>query len=80
MKMTMNIDAALLERVMIEYGCNSKTETVEMALREMDRRTRYKKFVKEGMGLTPEELRESVFTDYDPDALRVAEDFQKHGK
>ena len=37
MKMTMHIDEALLKRVMEEYECESKTEAVEMALREMDR-------------------------------------------
>lgn len=48
MKMTMHIDEELLARVMEAYGCASKTETVEMALREMDRRVRFKKFVEEG--------------------------------
>ena len=36
MKMTMHIDEALLKRVVEAYGCESKTEAVEMALREME--------------------------------------------
>jgi len=73
MKMTMHIDDALLSRVMEAYGCVSKTETVEMALAEMDRRTRFKAFVKEGLGLTPDELAEGVDPDYDVHGLRAAE-------
>jgi hypothetical protein len=70
MKMTMHIDEALLERVMREYEFPSKTETVEAALKELDRQMRFREFRKHGLGLTPEELADSVYPDYDPDALR----------
>lgn len=73
MKMTMHIDEALLDRVVREYGFSSKTEAVEAALREMDRRHRLREFAERGLGLTAEELREAVDPDYDLAALRVAE-------
>ena len=70
MKMTMHIDEALLERVMREYGFASKTEAVEAALKEMDRQMRIREFRKNGLGLTPDELANAIYPDYDPDALR----------
>ncbi len=72
-KMTMHIDDALLARVMSAFGCNSKTEAVEMALREMDRKHRFREFVKTPCKFTPEELKSSVDVSYDPLSLRVAE-------
>jgi Arc/MetJ family transcription regulator len=73
MKMTMHIDEALLDRVMYGYGYASKTETVEMALRELDRRMRMQEIGRTGMGLTAEELKEAVDPDYDPITLRLDE-------
>ena len=69
-KMTMHIDEALLERVMREYEFPSKTEAVEAALKELDRQMRLREFRKNGLGLTPEELGNALYPDYDPDALR----------
>jgi hypothetical protein len=88
MKMTMHIDEALLKRVMEAYECESKTEAVDMALREMDRVTRLRHFAKHGLGLTPDELRNSVAPGYDPKDLssydplvsKVAEDPVEYGK
>jgi len=73
MKMTMHIDEALLDRVMSGYGYASKTETVEMALRELERRMRMREIGRSGMGLTAEELKKAVDPNYDPIALREAE-------
>ena len=70
MKMTMHIDEALLERVMREYEFPSKTEAVEAALKELDRQMRIREFRKNGLGLTPEELENAIYPDYDPEALR----------
>jgi hypothetical protein len=70
MKMTMHIDEELLARVMKDYEFPSKTEAVEAALREMDRQMRIREFRKNGLGLTPEELADAVYPDYDPEALR----------
>jgi hypothetical protein len=88
MKMTMHIDDALLKRVMEAYGYESKTEAVEMALRELDRQERLREFARNGLGLSPEELADSVYPGYDPKDLssynplasQVAESPEKYGK
>jgi hypothetical protein len=67
----MHIDEALLKRVVDAYGCESKTEAVEMALREMDRKVRYREFIKNGLGLTREELMDAVIPGYDPKNLNI---------
>lgn len=73
MKMTMHINEELLDRVVEKFGCTSKTEAVEMALREMDRKARFKEVVKAGLGFTPEELKNAVDPDYDVMSMRAAE-------
>jgi hypothetical protein len=80
MKMTMHIDEDLLDRVIRAHGFSSKTEAVEVALREMDRRSHFKTVVKKGMGLTPVQLAQSVEPEYDLMAMRVAETPKKYGK
>lgn len=70
MKMTMHIDEELLCRVMDRYGCTSKTETVDFALRELDRLHRLREFAEKGLGFTSEELRNSVYPNYDVLATR----------
>ena len=88
MKMTMHIDDALLKRVMQAYECETKTQAVDMALREMDRQARMRHFAKHGLGLTPEEMRNSVapgynpkdLSTYDPLGTKVAEDPSHYGK
>ena len=80
MKMTMHIDEALLKRVMEEYECETKTEAVEMALREMDRRMRFRELGQRGLEMTPEEIGEAVDQNYDLTAMRVAETPAKYGK
>jgi len=80
MKMTMHIDEELLGRVIAAHGFASKTEAVEMALREMDRKDRLKEYFKNGLGLTPEELGNAFDPDYDVMALRAAEIPAKYGK
>jgi Arc/MetJ family transcription regulator len=79
MKMTMHIDEKLLDSVIDEYGFESKTEAVDSALREMNRRAKLRRFMSEGLGLTEEELKESVDPDYDPMSLRVAEPTGSYG-
>ncbi len=73
MKMTMHIDEDLLKRVMEEYECKSKTEAVEMALREMDRKMRFREFGRRGIGLTSEEMADAVDPNYDLNSMREAE-------
>ena len=79
MKMTMHIDEVLLERVINTYGFASKTEAVEMALREMDRRARLREFRKKGLGFSAEELKAAVDPAYDLMAMRVTEPRNKKG-
>ncbi|NJK92514.1 MAG: type II toxin-antitoxin system VapB family antitoxin [Blastochloris sp.] len=73
MKMTMHIDEALLDRVMKAYGFVSKTDAVEGALREMDRRKQFDKLWKKGLGLSKQELGNLFDPGYNLMALRVAE-------
>lgn len=80
MKMTMHIDEVLLASVMMEYGFESKTEAVEKALFEMDRRAKLKKFATEGLGFTAEELKNAVDPNYDLMALRMADLPPLYGK
>jgi Arc/MetJ family transcription regulator len=79
MKMTMHIDEELLERVVKMFGCSSKTEAVEMALREMDRKARFRDFAKAGLGFTAEELKNAVEPDYDIPSMRAAEPTPVYG-
>jgi Bacterial antitoxin of type II TA system, VapB len=73
MKMTMHIDEGILERVMRWSGAASKTEAVDLALKEMDRKARLAEIGKKGLGLSRAELLESVDPGYDLMALRLAE-------
>lgn len=79
MKMTMHIDEELLDRVVKRFGCESKTEAVEMALKEMDRKARFRDFVKSGLGLTADELKNAVEPGYDIPAMRAAEALTSYG-
>lgn len=71
MKMTMHIDEVLLERVMEKYGLETKTDAVNFALNELDRKARLRAMLEEGLGLTAEELGEAVYEGYDPENLRI---------
>jgi hypothetical protein len=55
MKMTMHIDEAVLRDVMALTGAPTKTEAVELALRELARQYRQKQFLKEGLQLSPDQ-------------------------
>jgi Arc/MetJ family transcription regulator len=79
MKMTMHIDDALLARVMKLYSCESKTEAVHMALREMERRHLLHGYASRGLGLDACELKEGVAVDYDVLASREADKPVAHG-
>jgi len=77
MKLTLNIDDDLLERVRESTGAKTKTEAIHYALTEIDRRNRLRALLAEDIGLTPEEWRnafdESVVEDEEP-AARAAEE------
>lgn len=72
MKMTMFIDEALLERVMKLTGLKTKTETIEFALRETERKSKLGKFLGERK-LAAAEWKDCVDPAYDLMALRAAE-------
>ncbi len=73
MKMTINVDEALLDRVVEITGASTKTEAITIALREVDRRARLVEVLREGTGATSEELKDMFDPASDPTALRVAE-------
>jgi Arc/MetJ family transcription regulator len=73
MKMTLHIDDGLLARVMEATGATSKTRAVDLALREMDRRAKLVRLCDEGLGLTPNELKDAVDPAYDLDEMRRRE-------
>lgn len=71
-KMTMFIDEALLERVMKLTGLKTKTETVEFALREAERKNKLAKFLRERKA-DAKPWKASVDPAYDLMRLRLAE-------
>ncbi len=80
MKMTLHIDDKLLARVMAATGAASKTKAVDLALRDVDRRSHLAKLASEGLGLDPEELRASVDPAYDLETERARETPVSYGR
>jgi Arc/MetJ family transcription regulator len=80
MKMTLHIDEELLERVMAATGASSKTHAIDLALREMDRRGKLAKLAAEGLGLGPDELRETVDPAYNIEEMRRMEMPVRYGR
>ena len=80
MKMTLHIDDGLLARVMAATGTDSKTRAIDLALREMDRRATLIELTREGLGATPDELRDAVDPSYDLDAMRKRETPVNYGR
>jgi hypothetical protein len=80
MKMTMHIDEVLLARVMAAIGVSSKTKAIDLALREMDRRAVLLKLCSEGLGLGPDELKESVDPAYHLEEMRRTETPISYGR
>jgi Arc/MetJ family transcription regulator len=80
MKMTMHIDGGLLARVMAATGATSKTAAIDLALREMDRRAKLAKLASEGLGLTPNELKDAVDPAYNLEETRRRESPAAYGR
>jgi Arc/MetJ family transcription regulator len=80
MKMTLHIDEGLLGRVMEAAGTTSKTHAIDLALREMDRRTKLMKLASEGLGLSAAELKEAIDPNYDLRETRRSETPVKYGR
>jgi hypothetical protein len=78
MKITLNIDGALLDRVVKSTGSKTKTSAIDLALREMDRRAHLQEALNEGLGMTPDELENMFDPASDPMTLRAAEDPAKY--
>ena len=77
MKMTMHIDEETLAEVMKLTGVASKTGAVDVSLRELVRKSKFKRLAKAGLGLSAEELK-TVWEDPFPvETLRAAEDAPK---
>jgi Arc/MetJ family transcription regulator len=79
MKITMNIDDALLERVMKLSGARTKTAAVDYALREVERHEIRMKLLREGMDIEKRLEGSAFFPGYDVMAARVAEKEARHG-
>lgn len=74
MKLTLNIDDDLLERVRETTGAKTKTEAIHYALGEIDRRHRLRTLLSEDIGLTPAEWRNAYEEPAtEEESLRVAE-------
>ena len=73
MKMTLNIDDELLDRVMKFTGAKTKTEVIDNALKEMDRRATLSTLLADDFGMTSEDWKNAIDPGYDLAALRVAE-------
>ncbi len=71
-KMTMFIDETLLDRVRKLTGLKTKTETVEFALRETERKSKLGEFL-DRRKLAADEWKNSVDPAYDLMRLRLAE-------
>lgn len=84
MKMTMHIDEDVLARVMKVTGAKTKTQAVEIALKEMARRHKMKELFTAGLGLTPDELRAefapTAADQLDSHGLMVAEPKARYGR
>lgn len=76
--MTMHIDEELLAHVMEATGAKTKTEAVDMALREVSRRVRQKKLFAAPIGIEGKEP--TSFFDFETyDMLRAAEAPARYG-
>jgi Arc/MetJ family transcription regulator len=80
MKMTLHIDEELLERVMAVTGAATKTHAVDLALREMDRRSKLARLAAEGLGLGADELRETLDPAYNIEEMRRMETPVRYGR
>ena len=80
MKMTIDIDDGLLERVMAVTGAKTKTEAIDHALREIDRRARLVEVLSRDRGMTSDDWKNAFEPNYDLEHLRAAEEPPKYGR
>lgn len=79
MRITLNLDEALLDRVVRATGAATRTEAITFALREVDRRDRLVSVLRDGMGASRDELMDMFDGESDPLTLRVAESGRPYG-
>jgi hypothetical protein len=79
MKMTMHIDEELLANAMEATGATTKTEAVDMALREVSRRVRLKKLMATPIKGIDTNSPAGIFDFETYDRLRAAGAPAKHG-
>lgn len=84
MKLTLNIDDALLTRVMETTGAKTKTEAIHAALAEIDRRNKLAELLSEEIELTPSEWENAIdvssWDAVESSSLRVAEESPAHDR
>jgi len=73
MKITINMDEELLDKVVEVTGAATRTEAITTALKDIARRARMVEVLRRGTGATPEELENMFDPASDPMSLRVAE-------
>lgn len=77
MKLTLNIDDNLLDRVKDSTGAKTKTEAIHLALNEMDRRAKLIAILAEDIDMTPADWRnafdDNAVVEDDSLSARVAE-------
>lgn len=73
MKITLNVDASLLARVMKAFGTANKTKAIDLALREVDRKATMRTLAAKGLGMSPQELGTMFDASYDLASMRAAE-------
>jgi hypothetical protein len=78
MKITLNVDDALLGRVVKTTGSKTKTAAIDYALREIDRRARLTEVLGRGSGVSGDALATMFDPASDPMTLRAAEDPAKY--
>lgn len=79
MKITVDLDSTLLERVVELTGSRTRTEAITTALREMERRGRLVEVLRTGTGASAKALKEMFDPASDPATLRAAEDPETYG-
>ena len=80
MKMTLHIDDKLVARVMKFTGCKTKTDAIDYALKEIDRRAKLTDLLGDDWGMTSKDWAGAFNPNYDLAALRAAETPEPHGR
>jgi len=78
--MTLHVDEALLKKVMASTGAATKTAAIDLALREMVRRSELTRLASQGLGLSSDELKEAFDPASDLDQLRKQETPVTYGR